>query len=96
MIYHLLTRDIFLFFLIFSIIGFFLTIKNNHLIENHYKKKVMYDEISAKKKGELLEKLYTERFGEKTLRESSSYLTISPEKNIDDDEIFEYFKENGV
>lgn len=96
LIYHILTRDLFIFFFIFSIIGFFLTIKNNYIITNQYKKKVMYDEISAQKKRKLLENFYTERFGEKILRESSNYLKISPEKNVNDDEISEYFKENGL
>ncbi len=51
---------------------------------------------NSKKRQELLEEMYTERFGTKEEREKCSFYSVSEEKNLDTTLIADLYKENGV
>ncbi|ELB12259.1 hypothetical protein OIM_03932 [Enterococcus faecium EnGen0032] len=55
-----------------------------------------YEDEKLKKRQELLEEVYTERFGTKEERETVRFYSVSEEKNLDTTFIADLYKENGV
>ncbi|XFE28233.1 hypothetical protein Q5Z34_16055 [Listeria innocua] len=55
-----------------------------------------YEDEELKKRQELLEEMYTERFGTKEERETVRFYSVSEEKNLDTTLIADLYKENGV
>ena len=71
-------------------------LRNNYREQKVYPKKKTYNQELLNKRKEVLNELYTERFGDKTFRETAKYYEVDGEKNIDDHLIEKLFKDNEV
>lgn len=78
------------------IISFVLTRWNNRNLYRKVNKSFEYEDEELKKRQELLEEMYTERFGTKEERETVRFYSVSEEKNLDTTLIADLYKENGV
>ena len=85
-----------LIFFSFLIISFVLTRWNNRNLYRKVNKSFEYEDEELKKRQELLEEMYTERFGTKEERETVRFYSVSEEKNLDTTLIADLYKENGV
>lgn len=85
-----------LIFFSFLIISFVLTRWNNRNLYRKVNKSFEYEDEELKKRQELLEEMYTERFGIKEERETVRFYSVSEEKNLDTTLIADLYKENGV
>ncbi|GAB2022627.1 hypothetical protein RyT2_17010 [Pseudolactococcus yaeyamensis] len=70
--------------------------RNNYREQNVYPKKKTYDAEKLAERKAILDKMYTERFGDLKSRESARYYAVDGEKNLPDRMIEDLFKENGV
>ncbi|MDN5468707.1 MAG: hypothetical protein L0F89_07790, partial [Lactococcus raffinolactis] len=70
--------------------------RNNYREQNVYPNKKTYDEKKLAERKEILDKMYTERFGDHQSRETVRYYAVDGEKNLPDRMIEDLFKENGV
>ena len=82
--------------LYFLIISFVLTRWSNRNLYRKVNKSFEYEDEELKKRQELLEEMYTERFGTKEERETVRFYSVSEEKNLDTTLIADLYKENGV
>lgn len=73
-----------------------LTRWNNRNLYKKVNKSFEYEDEKLKKRQELLEEVYTERFGTKEERETVRFYSVSEEKNLDTTFIADLYKENGV
>ncbi len=71
-----------LIFFSFLIISFVLTRWNNRNLYRKVNKSFEYEDEELKKRQELLEEMYTERFGTKEEREKRSVFILSPKRKI--------------
>lgn len=85
-----------LIFFSFLIISFVLTRWNNRNLYRKVNKSFEYEDEELKKRQELLEEMYTERFGTKEERETVRFYSVSEEKNLDTTLIADLYKENGM
>ncbi|MDF3824936.1 hypothetical protein NW162_06860 [Enterococcus faecium] len=85
-----------LIFFSFLITSFVLTRWNNRNLYKKVNKSFEYEDEKLKKRQELLEEVYTERFGTKEERETVRFYSVSEEKNLDTTFIADLYKENGV
>lgn len=83
-------------FFSFLITSFVLTRWNNRNLYKKVNKSFEYEDEKLKKRQELLEEVYTERFGTKEERETVRFYSVSEEKNLDTTFIADLYKENGV
>jgi hypothetical protein len=70
--------------------------RNNHREQKVYPKKRTYDSKKLASRKKILNKMYTERFGNKKLRETAKYYVVEGEQNLPDHMISNLFKEGGV
>ena len=83
-------------FFSFLITSFVLTRWNNRNLYKKVNKSFEYEDEELEKRQELLEEMYTERFGTKEERETVRFYSVSEEKNLDTTFIADLYKENGV
>jgi hypothetical protein len=67
---------------VIGMLSIILAIRNNRFETENYAKKKYYDEEKNKARLELMDEIYTERFGDKDLRQNARLYVISPEKNF--------------
>ncbi|OQO64490.1 hypothetical protein [Enterococcus faecium] len=70
--------------------------RNNYQEQHVYPRKKTYDEGILKKRKAVLNELYTERFGDKSFRETTKYYEVDADQNIDDYLIQILFKNSEV
>ena len=70
--------------------------RNNYREQNVYPKKKTYDAKKLEERKAILDKMYSERFGDLKSRETVRYYAVDGEKNLPDRMIEDLFKENGV
>ncbi|RZI49218.1 hypothetical protein [Lactococcus kimchii] len=80
--------------LVLGTASFFLVRRNNLMEIQKLAEKKFYDEEKNKIRLALMEELYSERFGDKTSRESAGYYVVSPEQNFPKNYIRSHYKEN--
>ena len=85
-----------LIFFSFLITSFVLTRWNNRNLYKKVNKSFEYEDEELEKRQELLEEMYTERFGTKEERETVRFYSVSAEQNLDTTFIADLYKENGV
>lgn len=83
-------------FLIIAISYFILTLFNNFRFKNMLQKEEQYDAGRLKKREVILEKAYTERFGEVITRKKTKYYSVSEEQNLSVNFVKELFEEESV
>jgi len=66
------------------VLGFsvYLLLRNNHREKHVYPQKKTYDEEALARRKEVLEQMYSERFGDDGLRHSTRYYVVAPEQNL--------------
>ncbi|MGM0126320.1 hypothetical protein IGI37_003749 [Enterococcus sp. AZ194] len=92
------------FLLIFLSLSFFaisltyilLTFRNNYRFKHSLQNEKLYDEERLDKQRELLNDVYTERFGTKEFRQSVKFYSVKEEQNFDTSFIKELYKKGNV
>lgn len=79
-------------FLLILVGSISLTIWNNYRYKNILEKTITIDENSVANNNNTLEKFYSERFGEQSIREEIRYYSVIAEKNITDDDIINLYR----
>lgn len=95
MLYFLIGFFVLIFFS-FLITSFVLTRWNNRNLHKKVNESFEYEDEELEKRQELLEEMYTERFGTKEERETVRFYSVSAEQNLDTTFIADLYKENGV
>ncbi|EQB4880018.1 TPA: hypothetical protein QFD63_002525 [Enterococcus faecium] len=95
MLYFLIGFFVLIFFS-FLITLFVLTRWNNRNLHKKVNESFEYEDEELEKRQELLEEMYTERFGTKEERETVRFYSVSAEQNLDTTFIADLYKENGV
>ncbi|MCV3161099.1 hypothetical protein OHD86_01980 [Enterococcus faecium] len=95
MLYFLIGFFVLIFFS-FLITSFVLTRWNNRNLHKKVNESFEYEDEELEKRQELLEEMYTERFGTKEERETVRFYSVSAEQNLDTTFITDLYKENGV
>ncbi|MGX7030622.1 hypothetical protein [Vagococcus zengguangii] len=93
--YHTVVDFLLVALVVFLVVGLLLTLRNNYMIKNYYKKQVTYDEKRVAGKAALLEEVYTERFGSVQERQAVKYYSISEEKNFDASFVSDLYQDGG-
>jgi hypothetical protein len=70
--------------------------RNNYREQKVYPKKKTYDAKKLSERKAILDKMYTERFGDAEFRETVRYYAVDGEKNLPDHMIEDLFKKDGV
>ncbi|SJZ90327.1 hypothetical protein SAMN02745116_01794 [Pilibacter termitis] len=91
-----LKSSILLAFVVVLVLSLGFLYRNNYREQNVYPKKKTYDEEMMNRRKEVLNKMYTERFGEQEFRETTKYYAVDGEQNLDDHLVDGLFKEAGV
>ena len=91
-----LNSAILLAFVVILVFSLAFLYRNNYREQNVYPNKKTYDEKKLAERKEILDKMYTERFGDHQSRETVRYYAVDGEKNLPDRMIEDLFKENGV
>lgn len=95
MLYFLIGFFVLIFFS-FVITLFVLTRWNNRNLHKKVNESFEYEDEELEKRQELLEEMYTERFGTKEERETVRFYSVSAEQNLDTTFIADLYKENGM
>src|SRR5699024_943902 len=85
--FRFLLRFFLIVFFIIIIGSISLTMWNNYRYKNILEKTITIDEDSVERLNKTLEDFYCERFGEQSFRENIRYYSVTPEKNISNDDI---------
>ena len=91
-----LNSAILLAFVIILVCSLAFLFRNNYREQNVYPKKKTYDAKKLEERKAILDKMYSERFGDLKSRETVRYYAVDGEKNLPDCMIEDLFKENGV
>lgn len=91
-----LNSAILLAFVIILVCSLAFLFRNNHREQNVYPKKKTYDATKLAERKVILDKMYTERFGDAEFRENVRYYAVDGDKNLPDRMIEDLFKKDGV
>lgn len=83
-------------FIFTLVISLFFLFRNNYQEKNIYPKHRTYNEVQLKERKQILESLYTERFGDSEKRQQSKYYAVDGKQNFSDTLIEDLFKQEGV
>ncbi|MCH4169515.1 MAG: hypothetical protein LKF42_09680 [Streptococcaceae bacterium] len=83
-------------FIVILVASLIFLFRNNYQEKKIYPKQQTYDSLKLQNRKQILEALYTERFGDSATRQQSKYYAIDGKQNFSDTLIEGLFKQEGV